>query len=256
MVLPSGLVVPPLPVLVALAALALGVTAALLRLHPAANVLFQLGALPGSVGTAFSAPSVYVTTYVVAGAAWLAATGAADARVDRGRVPLWHGAAGTAVAAVAVGLVGSWGLAAGRFSPLWPAAGTVAAALLTAGTYLLIARARESVVDETGTAGALVVFGHALDGVSTAIGIDVFGTAERTPLPRAIMGFAGTLPTADALGVGWLFVLVKLGVSAAVVALIAPSVARDRTRGYLLLGAVAAFGLGPGVHNLLLFAVS
>nr|NIS28553.1 DUF63 domain-containing protein [Actinomycetota bacterium]NIU64024.1 DUF63 domain-containing protein [Actinomycetota bacterium]NIW25823.1 DUF63 domain-containing protein [Actinomycetota bacterium]NIX20692.1 DUF63 domain-containing protein [Actinomycetota bacterium] len=67
---------------------------------------------------------------------------------------------------------------------------------------------------------------------------------------------AGALPTAELLGVGWLFVAVKLGVAGAVVWLFADFVEDDPRQGYLLLAVVAAVGLGPGVHNLLLYAAA
>jgi uncharacterized membrane protein len=58
------------------------------------------------------------------------------------------------------------------------------------------------------------------------------------------------------LGVGWLFVLVKLLVAAGIVVLLADLVREDPVEGRLLLGFVAAVGLGPGVHNVLLFVVA
>jgi uncharacterized membrane protein len=103
--------------------------------------------------------------------------------------------------------------------------------------------------------GFLAVFGHALDGVSTAVGVDLLGFGERTPLSRAIIEFAATLPTEPYLGTVWLFVLVKLAVASGVVTLFADYVREDPSEGYALLGFVAAVGLGPGVHNLLLFTV-
>jgi uncharacterized membrane protein len=57
------------------------------------------------------------------------------------------------------------------------------------------------------------------------------------------------------VGEGWVFLLVKLAVATLVVWLFAEYV-RDRpAEGYLLLGLVAAVGLGPAAHNLLLFAI-
>uniref|UniRef100_UPI000299E622 DUF63 family protein n=1 Tax=Halococcus hamelinensis TaxID=332168 RepID=UPI000299E622 len=102
----------------------------------------------------------------------------------------------------------------------------------------------------------LCVLGHALDGVSTAVGIDVLGFGERSPFSRAIIEFAATLPTASLLGAGWLFVVVKLALAAAVLVLLASYVREEPGEGYLLLGAVAAVGLGPGAHNLLLFTIA
>jgi uncharacterized membrane protein len=111
-------------------------------------------------------------------------------------------------------------------------------------------------VEVAGAVGALAVVGHALDGVSTAVGIDVLGFGERTPLSRVIIEAAAALPTADAIGAGWLFVVVKLVVASVVVVLLADLMREDPREGSLLLGFVAAVGLGPGAHNLLLFAIA
>jgi len=58
------------------------------------------------------------------------------------------------------------------------------------------------------------------------------------------------------VGEGWLFLLVKLAVASAVVWLFAGYIRETPGEGYLLLGFVAAVGLGPAAHNLLLFAVA
>jgi len=88
------------------------------------------------------------------------------------------------------------------------------------------------------------------------VGVDVLGFGERTPASRLIIEFADRLPTAEALGSGWLFVVVKLVLVGGVVVLFADYIEDEPTEGYLLLGFIAAVGLGPGVHNLLLFAVT
>ncbi|WP_020222266.1 DUF63 family protein, partial [Halarchaeum acidiphilum] len=104
--------------------------------------------------------------------------------------------------------------------------------------------------------GALVIFGHALDAATTAVGVDALGFGEQTPLSRVIMQFAGSLPTAPVLGVGWLFIAVKLVLAVGIVLLLADYVREAPTEGYLLLAFIAAVGLGPGAHNLLLFTVA
>jgi len=108
----------------------------------------------------------------------------------------------------------------------------------------------------TGTAGALAVVAHSVDGVSTAIGIDVLGATERTPLSRAIIEFGALLPTADLLGAAWLFVVVKAVLACFVVTVMVEYVRDEPAEGRLLLALVAAVGLGPGAHNLLLFTIT
>ena len=63
------------------------------------------------------------------------------------------------------------------------------------------------------------------------------------------------MPTAEVLGTVWLFVLVKIALATVVVTFLAESVRERPREGYLLLALVAAVGLGPGAHNLLLFTV-
>jgi uncharacterized membrane protein len=148
------------------------------------------------------------------------------------------------------------GLARGTLAPAWPAAGLLLTVALTAGGWLGLRRLRPAATTTTGAVGLLALFGHTLDGVSTAIGVDVLGFGERTPLSRLILHAADTLPTAEFMGVGWLFVLVKIGVAGGVIVLFREYVDAEPTEGYALLGFVAAVGLGPGVHNLLLFTVA
>lgn len=272
MVLPEGFTLPPLPYLLLLLAAAGIVVAALQDTRPAItesvivafapwmvlgaglNVLYEVHALPAFVAPFFGPPAVYLTTFVVAGATWLLAVRAASSGTSSVPALLGGVGAGGALAAVAVAL----GYAAqnGTLRLLWPALGAVVATVLAAAVWVGATRLRPTVTSTTGRVGALALFGHALDGVSTAVGIDVLGFAERTPLSRAILDLAGTLPTAGVLGVGWLFVLTKVALALAVVWLFADYIRDDPSEGYLLLALVAAVGLGPGAHNLLLFAIT
>jgi len=267
-VLPEGFALPPLPYLLALLA-GLGAVAALLyRRRPAVtestiiafapwmmlgsalHVLYVLETLPTVVRPLAGTPAVYLTVAVVAGATWLGADAAPFRETHR-----FLGAVG-AVALVPV-VAAALGVGAGRRSlRLLPSAAIlVVAAVVAAATWLLLRRLRPG-VSLTGRVGALAVASHALDAVSTAVGIDLLGFGERTPLSALIIEFAASLPTAPLIGSGWLFVLVKLVVVSVVVVALTETVREAPTQGRLLLGFVAAVGLGPGVHNVLLFAVA
>jgi uncharacterized membrane protein len=148
--------------------------------------------------------------------------------------------------ALAVGLRGS-------LRAFWPAVGLIVSVALAAATWIV---ARRGQVGEAGWAGVLVVFAHALDGVSTAVGVDVLGFGEQTPLARVFLQAAASLPVSDLLGTGWLFVAVKVGLAVFITWLLADSVRERPREGYLLCAFVAAVGLGPGAHNLLLFVVA
>jgi uncharacterized membrane protein len=99
------------------------------------------------------------------------------------------------------------------------------------------------------------VLGHTLDGVSTAVGVARLGFGERSPLSRVLLELGG-LPSLPVLGEGWLFLLVKVVVACAVVHLFVPYVRDAPSEGLPLLGFVAAVGLGPALHNLLLFSIA
>ncbi|EMA55566.1 DUF63 family protein [Halococcus salifodinae] len=275
-VLPEGTTLPSPVVLLVLAIGIAGVVVALRRIAPRVTervvvafapwmvagsscyVLYQVEAVPESVAPFFSSPAVYVSIAVLAGAVW-AATAATGLSADRWRLPSVPGIValvGSAVAIAAVGWAFAFGVETRRgLTVAWPAVGLIVAVVLAAVVWSGLQRvAPETRI--TGGVGALAVFGHTLDGVSTAVGIDVLGFGEQSPISRAIITFAADLPTAPVLGTVWLFILVKLVLAAVVVVLFSGYVRDEPAEGYLLLGAVAAVGLGPGVHNLLLFTIA
>jgi uncharacterized membrane protein len=301
-VLPSGLVLPPLPYAAVLLVATAALVAALSRLGPAVtgrhvlafvpwmaaggalHALHQYGAVPHALDPLATAPAVYVSTFVAAAAVWVGALllsgdaglssdgggdgsgpdeEAAPTPADEGttvptpadeRSALALGVAGGALlfALVAGAVAIAVGAGAGGF--LWPPVGVLGAAAATGAAYVALRSWRPAVLAHHGTVVAL--FAHALDGVSTAIGVDVLGTDERTPIPRMIMEFAGALPTAPYLGRGWLFVLAKMAVAGGIVVLLADYVEDDPTEGNLLFAFVAAVGLGPAANNLTLFLLS
>jgi uncharacterized membrane protein len=264
--LPEGFVLPPHPYLAALLAGLLAVSWGLRRHRPpvsdrlvlattpwvalgsALHVLYVLDALPALVRPLAGTFAVYLTVVVLAGATWLAALAT---RRDPARIVAGVGVVTVVPAVVAVLGVG---LARETLRLLPSLSILVLAALVTAAAWALLRRLRPAVA-VTGRPGALVVAAHTLDGVSTAVGIDLLGFGERTPLSAFVIDFAASLPTAPLLGSGWLFVLVKLAVAGVVVTVLVETIREAPTEGRLLLGFVAAIGLGPGVHNVLLFAV-
>lgn len=265
MVLPAGTTLPPLPYAIAILAAVATVGGLLYRERPAVSeggvlafapwmvfgaalhALYQLPVETGPIAPLLGTPAVYFTTFALAGGTWLAATRSST------RSARLLGMIGSVLALAPL----AWVFAsAGAFNPGWSILSIVLALVLGVVAWSAIRAVEPSVLGPAPTLSWLVLFAHALDGVSTAIGYDVFaGFHERTPLSRIILEFSASLPTAEVMGVGWLFVLVKLAVASAVVWLFSDYV-RDRPgEGYLLLGFVAAVGLGPGVQNVLLYAV-
>jgi uncharacterized membrane protein len=271
MVLPEGFALPPWQLLVSLAVLVIGVGAALWSLQPVVtdrtvlafapwmmfgsslHVLHRLGAYPDDLAVLFGTPSVYVVTGGVAGATWLGAlalersgTGPANEAV----VAVVGTASFAVTAASAVALQGGVG------DVFWPALSVVLTVVVTALVWLGIDRRYERVAAVTGATGALVVFGHTLDGISTAIGYDVLGASEEVPLSLLILEAGEALPTAEYVGGGWLFVLAKVALAAGIVGLFREYIEEAPRQGRMLLAFVAAVGLGPGTHNVLLFLVT
>lgn len=262
--LPEGFALPPTPYLVgsllAVAAVAWGlsrrdpafgeehVLAAVpwMVVGAAGHVLFVVDAVPAVAAPLFGTPAVYVTAAVVGGAVWLAA--------DTAGVPVARtlAAVGSVTAVAVVGVVFR---TAETVAATLPAGGLLLGAGLGWLAARLLARLRPG-TRIAGVAGTVAVVAHGVDGVTTAVGVDLLGFGERTPLSALILEAAAALPTAATLGTGWLFVLVKLLVAAVAVALVAPTVAETDREGYVLLAVVAAVGLGPGVHNALLFTVA
>lgn len=268
MVLPEGFAVPPLPYVIALLVGVLVLGAWIYRLDPpftartvlaltpwmalggGLHVLAILETVPADVAPLFGTPAVYVSTAMVAGLVWaISHLGANDP--DR-----LLGVVGTFLFGLVTAIVLSSGVGDDGLGLLWPLVALVVSILVTAVVWLLIATLSPQVAAVTSSAGLAVIFSHALDGFSTAVGVDILGAGERSPLPRAIMNGAAHLPTAEYIGVGWAFVVVKLVIAVGIVWLFVPFVRETPRQGYLLLALLAAVGLGPGVHNLLLFIVA
>ncbi|WP_281195304.1 DUF63 family protein [Halorubrum sp. F4] len=265
--LPAGTTLPPLPYLLVVL-LAAGVVAVAIRrrrptvtaahvlalipwvvLGSALHVLYVVGALPDLLAPFGGSPTVYLTVGALAGGAWLAA----DSTVaDGDRIPVVVAAAGTLLVVPAVAAAVATGVSGPGAS--WSAAAVLASAPIAAIVWRTLGRIEPGIA-VTGGVGALAVYGHALDGVSTAIGVTQLGFGERSPLSRVILELGG-VPSVPVFGAGWLFLLVKLAVASAVVSLFVPYVREEPAEGLLLLGFVAAVGLGPAAHNLLLFTIA
>ncbi len=266
-VLPEGFGLPPVPYLagLGLGLLAVGygfatrdppVTARhVLGLMPwmlvgaTAHVLHVIDTVPPVIDPLFGTPAVYLSTATVAGAIWLAA-------LERGGSPAdWLGAVGMATLVPALAAAFLVGIERGAVAPTLPGIALLVGAGLGMAAGVAMFRLYPP-SRETGGAGLATVVAHGIDGVTTAVGVDLLGFGERSPVSRAILEFAAGLPTATTFGSGWLFVLVKLLIAAGAVAAMTGYVREDPREGYLLLALIAAVGLGPGFHNAVLFAVT
>jgi uncharacterized membrane protein len=206
-----------------------------MALGAAAHVLFVVDGLPALLAPLGGSPTVYLTTATFAGGVWLAASATT---ADPERVPRALAAVGTLGFVVAVVAVVAQGIpgAGARWAGL---------SLVVAVPFALVA---------WGVLAAVRPAVASIDRVGPAVGVTQLGFGERSPLSRIILELG--VPSIPVFGEAWLFVLVKLVVSGGVVSLFAPTVREAPREGLLLVGFVAAVGLGPAVHNLLLFSVS
>lgn len=263
MVLPAGTTLPPVPHLIALLVAVIGTAAMLLRSKPPIRertvlalstwmvaggtwyVVYERDLAPHAIEPLVSSPAVYGVAFVGAGLTWSLAL---FADVD----PVWP----LAITGLVGSLLGTATtiLAARSLAPVKPLI-TAFAAVVVAATLWWLLRAWEPRVEVLGWAGVLTVFAHGLDAFTTVLGVVHLGFLERTPLSRLLLEFGGQIAL-PILGAGWLFVVVKLLLGVGVAWLLAPMVREEPTRGYILLILVIAVGLGPGVHNLLLFTVA
>ncbi|MFC4543983.1 DUF63 family protein [Halosolutus amylolyticus] len=272
MVLPEGFALPPWYFLVPLLVVLGGVVTLLWTVDPPVtdltvlafapwmmfgstlHVLYQIDAYPDGIAVLFTTPSVYLVTATLAGGIWLLGSFLYAAGLQRS-IARFVGVTGTAffVAFATFAVVSRWG--EGVLDPFWPVIAVVVTGIVTAIAWLALSLWFTEVAAVTSITGALVVFSHTLDGVSTAIGYDVLGTAETVPLSRLLLEAGGSLPTAAYIGSGWLFVLVKVVLSLLILGLFKEYVQETPRQGRTILGLIAAVGLGPGVHNLLLFTL-
>jgi uncharacterized membrane protein len=231
----------------------------------ALHVFYQLGELyqvrifPPLAKPFFSAPSVYLTTFIAMGTIWIISSivglGSRSSVSSGDKVSQYLGAMGLGMMIPLVGLVFWQGLdpAVGPMEPVLPLVGIITTMVVTFLVYILIGTWRTHVIAQARLVGALVLFAHLLDGITTAIGQDIIGFEERSVLSARIMEFAAGLPTAQYLGSGWLFVVVKMLLATLIVVGFADYVSEEPTRANLFFALIIALGIGPAMNNIFLF---
>ncbi len=226
----------------------------------AVHALYTAGAYPTSFSLRpfFGPVTVYFTTVVAAGLVWammttasrLAEGGSRDAQY------LTAAGAGTALSALAIVLA-----RADNTEAIVPAfAGLIVAAVVAAAVYLTVTVLHTPTLVQTGLLGLVVVFAHALDAVTAAVGVEMLGRGAGDGRSAWLLAYAADLPVPAVVGTGVVLVVARLAVAVAAVVMIAAVVDRPGQRGHarvghVALGAVAAVGLGPGVHRFLSLVV-
>ena len=237
------------------------VSGSILHVFYIIGVTFERQIFPPALEPFFSAPAVYLTIFVPMGLIWVVAEMVVPSGTRTDTIAQYIGGMGVGVMLPLIGLTlwqgiieqGSGGLLS--FNPIVPTLGLIITLVLTFVVYILIGAWRTYIIAEARYVGAVVLFAHLFDGITTAVGVDVLGAAERSTIPRLIIEFAADLPTAEMIGSGWLFVLVKLVVAVAVVVVFADYVSDEPTQGNILFAFITAVGLGPAVHNFFLFTL-
>jgi uncharacterized membrane protein len=220
--------------------------------------IFQVRIYPPDIAPLFAAPAVYLTTFILMGGVWALLAMVLPPDKHRAQVPLFLGIIGVSAAVPLIGLVIYQGLdeAVAPMEPLWPMVALVGSIAATAGVYFFLGVWRTYVIARARVAGGLVIFAHLFDAITTTIGVDIIGANERSAIPRAILDIAGELPTADALGTGWLLILLKLVLAVAIVMYFSADLRDHESQTNILFAFVMALGLGPAAHNFFLFILS
>lgn len=226
------------------------------------SVLAASAEYPARFEPVVSGVGAYLTTYVVVCLAWFALlqlrrpTGPA-----RAGVPTLLGAMGVGTAVV---VVGSLLLHAGSVSEaqvFWLAVTPIAAAAVAGVVLMLLALWYPEAAAYTGAVGGLVVFGHSLSAIATAVAV-VSGPGGHSSLSWTVLNLVATVGAAGLVGLdqqllwAWGFVWTKLLLAlVAVIALTAYSRAHP-DRGNLVLGVFGAVGVTGGATVLLSMVVA
>lgn len=135
------------------------------------------------------------------------------------------------------------------------------ATLITALVWMGVKRYLPSLLAGTGFVGAVIVWGHAIDGVANVVGIDwavalglPYNLVPKHPVNRALIGVGEQFPAVitDLIGTAWPFLVVKIIAALAVVWVFDEEIFEESPRyAILLLVAILAVGLGPGTRDML-----
>lgn len=226
------------------------------------SVLAGAAEYPARFEPVVSGVGAYLTTYVIVCLAWFALLQLRRPKDPmRSGIPSVIGAMGIGTGVV---IVGSLLLHAGTISEtqiFWLAVTPIAAAAIAGVVLLLLGLWYPEAAAYTGAVGGLVVFGHALSAIATAVAV-VSGSGGHTSLSWAVLNLVASVGAAGLVGLdqqllwAWGFVWTKLLIAlVAVIALTAYSRAHP-DRGNLVLGVIGAVGVVGGATALLSMVVA
>ena len=208
-------------------------------------------------------PFIYFTVFFIT----LLALGAAIAADRRGLVARYEYPLAAVGTVLLVGTIGYLLALMGRFDwmgfyAIVPTVTLVGATVVTAVVWTAISRFAPHVNRGTGAIGALIIWGHAVDGIANVLSLDWAheiglpgGYAPKHVANRAIIDVTGAIQPAsvsEAIGTAWPFIFVKVAVAVLVVYLFDEQIMEESPRySILLLVAILAVGLGPGTRDFL-----
>lgn len=226
---------------------------------PALALLGARTVYPAAIQPAVTGVGAYVTTYLVVCLTWFVLLQLARGSRPSGGLPVYLGSMGAGVATVVVGVLLVRTGSLSNVNLFWLAIAPIAAAAVAGIVLLLLGLWYTEAAAYTGMVGGLVVFGHALAAIGTAVA--VVADAGQTPLSVAVLnlltavGAAGMVGLPEQLLWAWGFVWIRLLLATLVIVLLTAYTRRHPNRGYLLLGLVAAVGVVGGVWSLLVMVV-
>lgn len=219
-------------------------------------------AIPFPYSAAIISPFIYFVVFAVTVLAIVLSVWAANRNyIDRYEYGL--AAVGSLLLAVAVGYLGY--LAVGTevltFNASVPFITLVGATVITALVWWATEQYVPSVNDGTRLVGALVIWGHAVDGVANVLSLDwanELGLPQYAPkhvVNAAVRDITGAVQPAwlsEAIGITWPFLPLKVLAATAIVWLFNDELYEESPRyTIVLLVTVLAIGLGPGTRDFL-----
>lgn len=196
----------------------------------------------------FGNPIVYITTFILLGFVWAMISFLNKDQIAE-KILLISGLIGFGTTMMILSKNG-W------TNPMWAVGGLITALVISILVWEGIKRKSTEISKVLGSTGLLVILGQTLDGTSTAIGIDILNFKEQTPISQIILDIGAALPIVNVIGAGWLFVCIKIGLAIALVFLFVDYVKEKPLYARILLIVMIAVGIGPGMHNLILYSVA
>lgn len=226
----------------------------------ALSVIATRVAYPVVVQPAVTGLGAYLTTHAILCLAWFAILQFGRGSRRSGQLPTYLGSMGLGVASAVVGALLIHAEALTNAQIFWLAIAPIAAAAVAGIVLLLLGLWYPEAPAYTGMAGGLVVFGHVLAAIGTAVAVVIDGT--HSTLSWTVLNLVVTAGAAGLLGLdqqlvwAWGFVWTKLLIATVAIIALTAYTRRRPDRGNLLLGLVAATGVVGGVTALLSMVVA